>query len=257
MSRLAFAACMVVTSLASSVLAAPLGPNTGAVTVTGTANDHDGHKGSFSIQAVLSGGNFTGTGHFAVGNAVVDGALDPKLSYFENGRCAFRWESGKARASVSGACDSAALTRGRMESFTPDDGARNGEAEGSIVLGKAGAPLAAAANLPLPTAKLTCAYQERRIAAGNVDTQYSLAISNMASLTLSPAGAYRTANGAGRFTRSGNQVRLAGGPFDGALGTLEADRSGAPAVIFHIEENRRPGGVHIVDPYTTRCTRAR
>ena len=23
------------------------------------------------------------------------------------------------------------------------------------------------------------------------------------------------------------------------------------------EENRRPGGVHIVDPYTTRCTRAR
>jgi hypothetical protein len=28
-------------------------------------------------------------------------------------------------------------------------------------------------------------------------------------------------------------------------------------VIFHIEENRRPGGVHIVDPYTTRCTRAR
>lgn len=257
MSRLAFAVCAAVAVLAPSAFAAPLGPNAGGITVTGMANDHDGHAGSFSIQAVLSGGNFSGTGRLAVGNAVVEGPLNMKLSYFENGRCSFRWESGKSRASVSGICDSAALSKGRMESFTPKDGSRNGEAEGRITLGKAGAAPAAAAAMPLPTAKLTCAYQDRRIGAGNVDTQYSLAMSNMASLTLLSGGAYRTANGAGRFSRTGNQVRLSGGPFDGAVGTLEADRSGAPAVIFHIEENRRPGGVHIVDPYTTRCTQAR
>jgi hypothetical protein len=34
-------------------------------------------------------------------------------------------------------------------------------------------------------------------------------------------------------------------------------RSGRPAVVFHIEENRRADGVHIVDPYTTRCPDSR
>ena len=256
MSRLAFAACAVLAIFIPSAFAAAQGPNAGPLSVAGTANDHDGHTGSFSIQAVLAGGNFSGTGHLAVGSAVVDGVLNPKLSYFENGRCYFRWEAGRSRASVSGTCDSATLTKGRMESFTPDDGSRNGEAEGKVTLGKGGAA-PAAATMPLPNAKLTCAYQDRRIGAGNVDTQYSLAVSNMASLTLLPAGAYRTANGAGRYSRSGNQVRLSGGPFDGAVGTLEADRSGAPAVVFHIDENRRSSGVHIVDPYTTRCTQAR
>ena len=210
MSRLAFAAFAAVVVLAPSAFAAPLGPNAGAITVTGTANDHDGHTGSFSIQAALSGGNFSGTGRLAVGDAVVEGPLNAKLSYFENGRCSFRWESGKARASVSGLCDSAALTKGRMESFTPDDGSRNGEAEGRITLGKAGAAPAAAA-MPLPTAKLTCAYQDRRIGAGNVDTQYSLAMSNMASLTLLSGGAYRTANGAGRFTRAAGAAGFGAG----------------------------------------------
>jgi hypothetical protein len=143
-----------------------------------------------------------------------------------------------------------------MESFTPDDGAKNGEAEGKVTMAKGGAVPAAAA--VLPTAKLTCAYSNRRIGvAAGVATEYSLAVSNMASLTLSSAGGYRTANGAGRFSRSGDKIKLSGGPFDGAVGTLEADRSGVPAVVFEIEENRRPGGVHIVDPYTTRCTQAR
>jgi len=67
--------------------AAPLGPNAGALNVAGTANDHDGNKGSFSVEAVLKDGNFTGTGHFAVGKTTVDGPLNPKLSYFENGKC--------------------------------------------------------------------------------------------------------------------------------------------------------------------------
>ena len=240
---------------ASVAWAVPLGPNAGALTVTGTANDHDGNKGSFSIQAILKGGNFTGTGHLAVGAMTVDGSLDPKLSYFENGKCYFRWEAGKARAAISGACDSAALTAGRMESFTPDDGGKNGEAEGRID-GAASATVPVASSGTIPAPKLTCAFTDRRIGVAGATTQYSLAHSNMATLALS-AGGYRTANGAGTFSRSGDKIRLAGGPFDGAIGTLEADRSGAPAVVFHIEENRGPNGVHIVDPYTTRCTQAR
>jgi hypothetical protein len=237
-------------------LAAPLGPNSGALAMAGPANDHDGNKGVFSIQAVLKDGNFTGTGHLAVGGTVVDGPLVARQSYLENGKCYFRWETGKARAAVNGVCDSVAFTNGHMESFTPDDGAKNGEAQGKVTLAKAAAAPVAAATLP--TAKLTCAYSARRIGgAAGTPTEYSLAVSNMASLTLSPAGTYRTANGAGRFSRSGGKIKLSGGPFDGAVGTLEADRSGAPAVLFQIEENRRPGGVHIVDPYTTRCTQAR
>jgi hypothetical protein len=237
-------------------LAAPLGPNTGPVSVTGTASDHDGNKGSFSIEAVLKDGNFTGTGHLAVGKTAVDGPLNSKLSYFENGKCYFRWEAGRARAAISGACDNAALTGGRLESFSPDDGSKNGEAEGRVMAG-GGATVKPAATSALPTAKLTCAYTDRRIGVAGASTQYSLAFSNMVSLTLTPAGGYRTAKGGGNFSRSGDKIHLAGGPFDGAVGTLEADRSGAPAVVFHIEENRRPSGVHVVDPYTTRCTQAR
>jgi hypothetical protein len=242
----------------SFALAAPLGPNSGAMTVAGSANDHDGNRGAFSIHGVLKAGNFTGSGHLAVGKTVVDGALDPKQSYLENGKCYFRWEAGKAHAGISGTCDGTTLTAGRMESFTPDDGSKNGEAEGKVSLETGAAPAPSASAGRLPTAKLTCAFTDRRIgvAAGQT-TQYSLGISNMASLTLSPAGTYRTANGGGKFSRSADKIRLAGGPFDGAIGTLEADRSGVAAVVFHIEENRRPNGVHIVDPYTTRCTASR
>jgi hypothetical protein len=251
----AFTPIAALLSFTSVALAAPLGPNAGALSVSGTANDHDGNKGSFSIQAVLKDGNFTGTGQLAVGPAKVEGALNPKLSYFENGKCYFRWEAGPSRAAISGACDSAALTGGRMESFTPDIGAKNGEAQGQVS-GGAGAPAPTSPAGTMPTGKLTCAFIDRRIGVGGSSTQYSLGISNMATLTLS-AGGYRTANGAGRFSRSGDKIKLAEGPFDGAVGTLEADRSGTPAVVFHIEENRRPNGVHIVDPYTTRCTQAR
>jgi len=243
--------------ISAPAFAAPLGPNAGALSIAGTANDHDGNKGSFSIQAVLKDGNFTGTGHFAVGKTTVDGPLNPKLSYFENGKCYFRWEAGRARAAVSGACDSAAFTAGRLESFSPDDGSKNGEAEGKVTIAGGGTTAKPAAAGILPTTKLTCAYTDRRIGVAGASTQYSLAFSNMASLTLTPDGGYRTANGAGKFSRSGDKIHLAGGPFNGAIGTLEADRSGAPAVVFHIEENRRSDGVHVVDPYTTRCTQAR
>src|SRR6185312_15351449 len=104
-----------------------------AVKVAGTANDHDGNKGSFSVEAVLKDGSFTGTGHLAVGGTTVDGPLNPKQSYFENGKCYFRWEAGRARAAVSGTCDSAALTAGRLESFSPEDGSKNGEAAGTVM----------------------------------------------------------------------------------------------------------------------------
>jgi hypothetical protein len=144
-----------------------------------------------------------------------------------------------------------------MESFVPSDGSKNGEAQGTIVVGGAGKAPAASAAAALPTARLTCAYTERRIgvAAGQT-TQYSLAFSNMVSLTLSPAGTYHAGKGGGRYSRTGNRIRLTSGPWAGAVGSLEADRSGEPAVVFPIEQNRLPSGVHRIDPYTTRCTRS-
>jgi hypothetical protein len=109
----------------------------------------------------------------------------------------------------------------------------------------------------LPTAKLTCAWQER--IGGNVagdPARYELRFSNMVTLTLA-GGTYRTNAASGSFTRQGDTIRLTSGAFAGAVGRLRPDRSGQPAVYFEIDENRRANGVHIVDPRTTACTVAR
>jgi hypothetical protein len=85
--------------------------------------------------------------------------------------------------------------------------------------------------------------------------QYELRYSNMGFLQLSPNGTYQTANTRGRFVRgSGDTIKLVSGQFAGAVGHLQPDRSGTPAVYFEREENRTAANVHIVDPQRTSCT---
>lgn len=235
----------------------PLGPNSGAMTLAGEMRDNDGGQGEFRISAVLTGGNFRGTLRLTLDGQTVEAPLIPARSFLENGKCYFRAESGRARADLGGPCDTASI-RGTFETFIPGKDLSIGAISGRVQSAAASAAPAPDRSGVLPAARLTCAYQDRRIGVGMGETtQYSLAYSNMASLTLDPAGTYRTASGGGRFTRTGDKIRLTSGAWAGAVGTLEPDRSGEPAVVFHIEENRRADGVHIVDPYTTRCTRAR
>lgn len=241
-------------ALAPAVHATPLTPSQGAVAYSGTTTDSDGAVGSFAVEATLKEGGFSGQGRIVTGEAVVEGAL-LKRSYLENGKCYFHLENGRARAEFGGPCDSTRI-EGRFEIFHPAAGMKIGKIAGA---GKAAAAPTGANSVPLPTAKLTCAYQDRKIGIRwGEATQYSLAFSNMGSLTLSPAGTYRAgASAQGRYVRNGDKIQLSSGPWAGAIGTIERDRSGEPAIVFHIEENRRPDGVHRVDPYTTRCTKAR
>jgi hypothetical protein len=241
---------------ATCAAAAPLTPNSGPVALKGSLTDSDKQAGTFSVQGVLKDGNFTGTASFEIGGQAITGLLVERRSYFENGRCYFRIDSGRARAEAGGKCDSATLD-GRFDMFV-DGVAHTGSAKATVAL--AGGAPAAEASGRLPVGKLTCAYTETHVAVRLGETnQYSLRVSNLASLTLDPGGTYVVASGTrGRYTREpGGKIRLASGPWEGAIGTLENDRSGMPAVVFHLEENRRPDGVPIVDPYTTRCTKAR
>lgn len=239
--------------LAPGAQAAPLTPASGALTVNGSM---DG-IGSFTIQATLQGGNFTGNASFEIGGQTLAAALLPTRSYFENGKCYFRIENNRARAELGGPCDSNQFS-GRFESFIPGQGMQGGNFKGQVRLAAQPAPVAPSGNT-LPGGKLTCAYNEalRSFKLGET-TQYQLRYSNMPSLTLSANGSYRAGSqSGGSFVREGQQIRLTSGPWSGALGTLEPDRSGQPAVVFYIDQNRRANGVHIVDPYTTRCTSPR
>ncbi|URW74886.1 hypothetical protein M9980_09945 [Sphingomonas donggukensis] len=117
-------------------------------------------------------------------------------------------------------------------------------------------PASAPGSGTIPAATLTCAWMERigGIVAGQ-DFHDELRFSNMGTLTLGANGSYRTAHAAGRYVRAGGDtIRLVSGPFSGAVGHLQRDRSGEPAVYFEREENRDARGVHIVDPGRTSCT---
>lgn len=254
--RMAFALAPLLGSAA--VLAAPLTPNSGALTVTGELADSGAPVGSFNFQAVLKDGNFTGTATLTVDGTTLSGPLLDRRSYLENGRCYFRFENGRARAEISGKCDDAGLEAGRFETFIPGVGLKTGTAKAAFQLAGGAAATASVAAGKLPSGKLICAYNEPKISfKWGEATQYSLQYSNMVNLTLDPGGAYVAGSARGRYSRQGNKIRLLSGPFEGAVGSLENDRSGTPAVIFHIEENKRADGVHVVDPYTTRCTKAR
>lgn len=249
----ALAASMLLALPASTVQAAPLTPASGALTVTGNMEG----IGSFEIQATLQGGNFNGNAKFDIDGQTLRAALLPNRNYLENGKCYFRIDSGRARAELGGPCDSNSF-RGRFESFIPGQGTRGGDFKGQVVL--AAKPAAGAkAGSTLPSGKLTCAYNEaiRSFKLGET-TQYQLRFSNMVSLTLAADGTYRAGTkSSGSFVREGSLIRLTSGTWSGAVGTLEPDRSGQPAVVFYIDQNRRPDGVHIVDPFTTRCTSPR
>lgn len=238
-------------ALAGAASAAPLTPSSGGIAVSGTL---DG-GGRYEVQGILKDGNFSGTMKMTLGGQTIAAPLNEKRSYLENGKCYFRFEQGRARGEVAGKCDSTAI-EGTFEAFVPGQGLSNGKSKAKVTL--VGGAVVGAAPGQLPTAKLTCAYQDRKISVKwGEPTQYSLAFSNMGTLTLS-GSSYRAGSSGGSFERVGkDKIRLKSGPWAGAVGTLEPDRSGRPAVVFHIEENRRADGVHLVDPYTTRCTQAR
>jgi hypothetical protein len=79
----------------------------------------------------------------------------------------------------------------------------------------------------------------------------------MSALTLEPDGTYRTASSSGGYAVAADRILLTSGAFAGAVGRLELDRSGDPAVVFHKSENRGPDGIPLIDPETTHCTQAR
>ena len=238
---------------------APVGPNAGAVSGQGTLADNDGHQGSWRIEAVLSGGNFTGTGTVEIAGQTVTGPLAKGQSYLENGKCYFEIEQGRSHVHLGGPCTTTTID-GRLGGFVAgtEYGSVNGTMSGTLRFGRG----AAAASTPgagvLPARKLTCAFMDR--VGGNVAgdmPDYQLHYSAMVTLTLSPAGRYATNVGGGGFVRQGNAIRLTSGPFAGAVGQLQADRSGQPAVYFEREENRRANGSFIIDPGRTACPVAR
>lgn len=236
-------------------------PNLGAVHGEGSLTDGDGNTGAWTIDATLAGGDFTGTGSVTLRGVTMRGPLSKGGSYVENGKCYFKFEDGRQRMEIGGPCTTASIS-GRASGFLAGD-LVVGTAQGVLRFGKpgparAGDPGVAPAAGALPTAKLTCAWMER--VGGNVAgdlPNYQLRYSNMVTLTLSPGGTYRTNASSGSFVRDGDRIRLTSGAFAGAVGRLQPDRSGQPAVYFEREENRRPDGVHIVDPARTACTLAR
>ena len=231
-------------------------PNAGAFTGRGTLTDNDGHAGTWSVDATLKAGVFTGSATVAIAGTRVTAPLHPRRSYLENGKCYFAVEQDRFRIEFGGPCTTKGVA-GRMSGFVPGTGSLTGTMTGTLAFGAAAARNAFAKGV-LPTTKLTCAWMER--IGGNVAgdlPRYELRFSNMATLTLSPTGTYRTANTSGRFVREGDTIRLTSGQFAGAVGRLAPDKSGRPAVYFERDENRRANGVHIVDPARTSCTVAR
>jgi hypothetical protein len=235
-------------------------PNAGPVTGKGGLTDSGGGAlGTWSIDAVLKDGDFTGSATVTIKGATLTLPLKASRSFLENGKCYFYGEEGRARVEIGGPCTQNGVS-GRLEAFIPQNDIYSvtGFMQGSLAFGRAGAGAKAATAAVLPTNKLTCAWMER--IGGNVAgdlARYELRNSNMATLTLTPGGTYRTANASGAFKREGDTIRLTSGQFAGAVGRLQPDRSGRPAVYFEIAENRRANGVHIVDPARTSCTTAR
>lgn len=241
----------------SYVCAAPVTPNAGAVTGQGTFKDNDGNDGTWSVRAVLKDGDFSGEGTLVIGGVTYTGPLIKGRSYLENGKCYFGFEQDRMRTSFGGPCTTETV-EGYIDGFVPGTGTLVGKMTGGLTFGNATAASPASARAVLPTAKLTCAFWETRYTfnAGELNNR-ELRPSNMAVLTLSPNGTYRTANTSGAFVRKGDTIHLTSGAFKGAVGQLRNDRSGQPAVYFELSENKRPDGVHIVDPATTACTKAR
>ncbi len=233
----------------------PINANMGAFTGSGTLTDRDGKAiGTWSVEGRLAAGKFEGTGSVTIQGQTFAGTLRPAQSYFANNRCVFDWSEGRARAEISGPCTSNGLG-GYLNAFIPTGEVYSvsGYALGNFKFGAPGKALKAGI---VPTARLTCAWMERMggVVAGQ-DFHYELRFSNMGFLQLSPAGTYQTAHTSGRWVRrAGDTIKLTTGQFAGALGHLQPDNSGQPAVYFERDENRTANDVHIVDPQRTSCT---
>lgn len=256
----AFAVCTPVAAQAPPAPGPAVTPNAGPLTGSGQLTDGSGASlGQWSIDAVLKDGNFVGNATVTVKGTTLAMPLVPARSYLESGKCYFYAEQGRARMEFGGPCTQRGVS-GRMSGFVPQGEifTINGFMQGSLEFRRGGQSAAAPASGILPTNKLTCAWMER--VGGNVagdPARYELRYSNMATLTLTAGGGYRTANTSGAFERRGDTIRFTSGQFAGAVGRLAPDRSGRPAVYFEIEENRRADRVHIVDPGRTSCTTAR
>lgn len=232
-----------------------LSPNQGPVSTSGTFVTGDGHQGTWRIDALLQGGKFTGTGTIDIGGNAVTAPLRPGSTYVSStGRCLFEFADGRLRGEVAGVCDTASFHDVFVTAVVPELGYEttpSGGGSGSVQTG----PAQAAANGVLPTGRLGCWWWQSTIApiGGGTGTR-QLRPSTMGSLTLSPAGTWQTATQRGNFVREGDRIRFTSGTYAGAVGTLQADNSGAPAVYFEREDNTDASGRMLVDPGRTACT---
>lgn len=233
----------------------PLNANMGAFTGSGTLTDRDGRAiGTWSVEARLAAGKFEGNASVTIQGQTFAGVLRPAQSYFANNRCVFDWSEGRARAEISGPCTRNGLG-GFLNAFIPagEVYSVSGYALGRFSFAAPGkAPKAGV----LPIVRLTCAWMERMGGVvGGQGYHYELRFSNMGFLQLSPGGTYQTAHTSGRWVRgAGDTIKLTSGQFAGAVGHLQPDNSGQPAVYFERDENRTANDVHIVDPQRTSCT---
>lgn len=243
--------------LAAPLAAAPLSPNAGAFAGEGALDDGDGNQGTWQAAGTLSGGEIAGTLAVALAGKAMTVTMRPGPAFIENGRCILKGEEGRNRFELSGPCDSAGFGPGRIDGYFEGGPSVTGTFTGTLRWGAQAAAAAPAAGA-LPTARLLCGYRERigGNVAGEIAT-YENRPSLMGFLQLSADGTYRTQQGTGRFTREGAAIRLVSGPWAGALGRLEPDNSGEPAVYFERDDNRRADGTPIVDPWRTFCVSQR
>lgn len=245
----------VLAGLALPAQALDLTPNTGPMQFTGNLLDGGTVIGQFQVNGVLQQGNFTGDMTATVNGVAFSAPLKEGLSFLENGKCLLRGELERGRLELLGPCDDTSYggPQGSFEGFLPGIGSVRGGMVGTITA----APPAKtkSASVLVPAGKLTCFWYELHLATSNDEiNEYYTAYSMMVTLTLHPDGRYETASSGGSYALAGSKVTLRGGMFDGAVGTLEPDKSGDPAVVFYIDENRNAAGTPLVDPATTHCT---
>jgi hypothetical protein len=252
-----FMACSVPSAAAPD---APVTANMGPVRGEGQLVDNSGAlMGNWTIDATLSEGIFSGTATITVKGATYTGPLT-KASYLENGHCYFKFESGRSTADIGGDCTTTRVG-GIARGFTPlgEVYGWTGKMSGRLAfaqmdIAQRAAP-AAAASGTIPTATLKCTRIEwiGGVVAGDTP-RYEWHPSAMVTLTLTPGGTYRTGNRtSGNFVRDGKLIRFTSGFYQGAVGTLQDDSSGKPAIYFNREDNYRPDGTFRIDSGRTSC----
>lgn len=253
--------CFFLLAIALALVAPASGqdltPNSGPLTFSGFLLDGDEAIGQFKAEAILAEGNFSGSITASLPGVTFNAPLMRSRSYLENDTCLLYAEEGRNRLLLRGPCDSLQYggQEGSHEGFFQDIGMVRGGMIGLVTSAGGTASEALAAEIIVPTSKLTCFWYEHHLARSNYEiNEYLTAISMMVVLTLHQDGWYETAASEGYYRLAGNKVILDGGMFDGAIGTLEPDRSGEAAIVFYRDENKDAWGAPLVDPDTTHCT---